>query len=182
MIRSFWKTLTAENSRKDGAVRNLRDAGWKTPAAAEWADYRLYLQPTRMLCGERIKPEKVEIYEGWQHPDRCGRGSRRKPVPDGGGKRRGIPWKSSAERNWMRAAASATRCAATAPTTRSGRSQTAAAVWNRMITKGFRYAKLLPGKGVNICGIFVADTPLSDGGGRRGDVLRKAAGADFFHL
>ncbi len=44
-------------------MRNLRDAGWKTPAAAEWADYRLYLQPTRMLCGERIKPEKVEIYE-----------------------------------------------------------------------------------------------------------------------
>ncbi len=48
--------------------------------------------------------------------------------------------------------------------------------------KGFRYAKLLPGKGVNIRGIFCADTPLSDGGGRRGDVLRKAAGADFFHL
>ena len=41
----------------------FEDAGWKTPAAAEWADYRLYLQPTRMLCGERIKPEKVEIYE-----------------------------------------------------------------------------------------------------------------------
>ena len=39
------------------------DAGWKTPAAAEWADYRLYLQPTRMLCGERIKPEKIGIYE-----------------------------------------------------------------------------------------------------------------------
>lgn len=31
--------------------------------AAEWADYRLYLQPTRMLCGERIKPEKIGIYE-----------------------------------------------------------------------------------------------------------------------
>lgn len=142
----------------------FEDAGWKTPAAAEWADYRLYLQPTRMLCGERIKPEKVEIYEDGSIRIDVGEevagslcltaeGSAGDTVEifcgeeldESGSVRCEMRCNCSYHEIWTLSDG----CCSLEP----------------YDYKGFRYAKLLPGKSVNIRGIFVQTRhyPMEEG-------------------
>ena len=63
-----YETQFLENfdSRKfpaDWKKQDFEEAGWSMPVAAEWADYRLFLQPTKMLYHRKRKPDRIDIYD-----------------------------------------------------------------------------------------------------------------------
>ena len=59
----FLENFDSRNFPERWREKDFSDKDWDVPVPAEWADYRLYLQPTKMLFHGRRRPQILEAQE-----------------------------------------------------------------------------------------------------------------------